>query len=247
MRLYIDNILPKLRQFSEKLDRKELFIEIPWVIIDDNLNQQKYIFKKNGDFVMSLNGQVTIGKWEYLAAARSLLIDRIQDKILLNQNFIDSAVMILKMDGVKDENLILANEILLPDLNVADYLKNLFYQKNRIIVIKLKTGDFLELNNYDGYIDGNKVTIQGELVSDGYLELAESEKKYLVKDSQIIKVLVKENYKTNKGMIEVEQQEYHKPSNGDLVFQNNSAVTDGKYRLGFMRHITVSNGRIIKA
>ncbi len=247
MKQFINNLLPRLKQFSENLDRKELFIEIPWVIIDDNLNQQKYIFKRNGDLIMSLNGQVTIGKWEYLAAARSLLIDRIQDKILLNQNFIDPAVMALKKDGFKDENLILANEILLPDLNVADYLKKLFYQKNNIVVRKLKTGEFLELNNYDGWINGKKITIEGEPVSDGFIELEESEKRYVVKDSRIIKVLVKENYKTNKGMISVEQQEYFNPSNGDLVIQNNEVAPDGKYRLGFMRHITVSNGRISKS
>jgi hypothetical protein len=245
MKQYINNLLPRLKQFSENLDRKELFIEIPWVIVDDNLNQQKYIFKRNGDLVMSLNGQVTIGKWEYLAAARSLLIDRIQDKVLLNQNFIDSAVMALKMDGFKDDNLILANEILLPDLNVVDYLKNLFYQKNNIAVRQLKTGEFLELNNYEGWINGNKVTIEGEPVPDGWVELEKSEKKYVVKNSCIIKVLVKENYETNKGMITVEQQEFFNPSKGDLVFQNNEVAPDGKYRLGFMRHITVENGRII--
>ena len=67
MNHYINNILPRLKEFSESLDRKEVFIDHPWVIVDDNLNQEKYIFKRNGDLIMSLNGQVTIGKWEYLS------------------------------------------------------------------------------------------------------------------------------------------------------------------------------------
>jgi len=244
---YINDLIPRLKQFSENLDKKELFIEIPWVIVDNNLNQQKFIFRRNGDFVMSLNGQVTIGKWEYLSAARSLLIDRIQDKILLNQNFIDPAVMVLKMDGLKDENLILANEILLPDLNVADYLQKLFYQKNNIVVEQLKIGGFLEFNNYDGFgYVGNKVTIEGKPVSDGFIELSESEKKLVIKDSQIIKVIAKKSYETNKGLITVEEDHNYSYSKGDFVFQNNEAAPDGKYRLGFMRNITVSNGRITK-
>lgn len=247
MKLYIENLIPKLKEFSQNLDKKEIFIEIPWVIVDDKLNQQKYIFKRNGDLVMSLNGQVTIGKWEYLSAARSLLINRIHDNILLNQNFIDPAVMILKKDGIKNENLILANEILLPDLNVVDYLKVLYYQKNNITVRKLRTGEFLELDNYKGWIDGNKVTIEGEPLSDGFVELAASERKYVIKDSKIIKVLINEQYDTNKGKIVVEQQEYYNLSNGDFVFQDNLPAPDGKYRLGFMSHILVVNGRIVKS
>lgn len=74
---------------------------------------------------MSLNGSVNIGKWEYLPTAKSLLIDRIADKILLNQYFFDPAVMVLKKDGSNNDNLILANEILLPNLDVVEYLKEL--------------------------------------------------------------------------------------------------------------------------
>lgn len=246
MNLYISNLIPRLKQFSENLDKKEIFVEIPWVIVDDNLNQQKYIFKRNGDLVMSLNGQVSIGKWEYLSAARSLLIDRLQDKILLNQNFISPTVMILKKDGFKDENMILANEILLPDLNVADYLKNLYYDKNNIVVIKIETGEYLELYQYHGWINGNKVTIEGEPIPDGFVQLAKSKRKCVIKDSKIVKVLIKEAYDTNKGKIVVEQEESKNPSKGDFVFQSETAAPDGKYRLGFMRHIVVENGRIIK-
>ena len=134
MNKYLTNLIQRLKEFSANLDKIEFFVDVPWVIVDENLNQQKYIFKRNGDLIMSLNGQVNIGKWELLSAARSILIDRIQDKILLNQNFIDPAVMILKKDGFNDENLILANQILIPDLNVTEYLKQLYYQKNKIVV-----------------------------------------------------------------------------------------------------------------
>lgn len=247
MKLYINKLLPRLIEFSESLDKKEIFVEIPWVIVDDNLKQHKYIFKRNGDLIMSLNGQVSIGKWEYLSAARSLLIDRIQDKILLNQNFIAPAVMVLKKDGLKDENLILANEILLPDLNVTSYLKGLLYQKKNIFVKQLQSGEYLEINNFGVYKLGCKVTIDGESVSDRFVELAESEEKYVIKDSRIIKVLIKKTHDTNKGKIVVEQEQYFPPLKGDFVFQNDNLAPDGKYRLGFMKYITIKDGRVIKS
>jgi hypothetical protein len=246
MKLYLNNLILRLKQFSENLDKKEIFIEIPWIVMDNNLTQQKFIFKRNGDLIIALNGQVTIGKWEYLATAKSLLINRIQDMILLNQIFIDPAVMVLKKDSL-DDYLILVNENLLPNLEITEYLKKLYYEKNKIIVIELKTGEYLELHNYQGSINGNYVTIEGESPPDCFVHFKQSEKKYIIEDSRIVKVLVKEHFDTNKGKIIIEQQEFMNPSKGDFVFQNDIAAPDGKYRLGFMHYITVEKGLIIKS
>lgn len=246
MKQYISKIIPRLMEYSANLDKKEIFIEIPWVIVDNELNQQKYIFRRDGDLIMSLNGQVTIGKWEYLPSAKSMLIDRIQDKILLNQTFIDPGVMVLKKDGFKDENVIMANEILIPDLNVGAYLKKLYYKKNRIEVRQLKSGGYLELNDYDGVISNNRVTIEGEPIPDCKLELKGSLRKLQIQDSKILKELIEESYKTDKGLIRIEHSVYDIPSKGDLVFKDNDYAPDGKYRLGFMYHIIVKDGRIIK-
>lgn len=245
MKQYLNNLLPRIKQFSESLDKKESFIDTPWVIVDEDLNQQKYIFRRNGELIMSLNGQVSIGKWEYLSTAKSLLIDRNQDKILLNQFFVDPAVMVLSLDGRKEDYLILANEILVPDLDVTGYLKRLFYQKNNIATRRLKTGELLELNSFGGAVSGAEVTIEGQPVEDGFIELEESVKRYVIKDSKIIKVLVMEKFNTNKGEIVVEMKDGDVPSNGDFVFQNNDVAPDGKYRLGFMWNIVVKNGRVV--
>ena len=247
MKLYLTNLIQRLKEYSANLDKVELFVDVPWVIVDDDLNQQKYIFKRDGRLIMSLNGHVSIGKWELLSAARSILIDRIQDKILLNQNFIDPAVMVLKRDGLKDENLILANEILIPDLNVKEYLKQLYYQKNKIVVKQLKNGDLLEIvSDINDNPNNNKVTIDNNPVPDGKYEYKESGSKYLIQDSRIKGILRDKTYNTIRGEIVIEQRYFEYPSINDLVFQNNVPAPDGKYRLGLMNHITVENGRIIK-
>ena len=49
---------------------------------------QKLIFRKNKELIMSKNGQVTIGKWDYFGEAKSLLIDRGANIILCNEGFI---------------------------------------------------------------------------------------------------------------------------------------------------------------
>jgi len=244
---YINNLVPRLKDFSASLDKIEIFVDKPWVIVDDNQNIQKFIFKRNGELVMSLNGQVTIGKWEFLSYAKSLLIDRIEDKILLNQKFIDPAVMILKKENLFDENLILANEGLLPDLNVINYLKGLYYQKLRIRTVKLKTGELLEVHYYEpGYYEymNKNVSISCSSVPDGNYQTEDSKGTFIIKNNTISRFLVYKGYKTNYGLIIIEQ-EFERFKLGDRVFQNNKIAPDLKYRLGFMNHIIVKDGKII--
>ncbi|MBP9923485.1 MAG: hypothetical protein KBF92_06620 [Bacteroidia bacterium] len=246
MKNYLSNILLRLNQFSIDLDKKESFVEITWVTIDEKQNLQKFIFKRNGELILSINGEVTVGKWEYLSTAKCLLIDRIKDKILLNQIFIDTRVMVLKIDGANEDNLLLANEILLPDLNVVGYLKNLFYKKNNIAVGLLKTGESLEIINYEGFFNGNNVTINGELVPDGIFEFENAKKKLLIKNSKISRVNVYANFKTKSENIIIEVEENTPPSKGDFVYTSeNILAPDGKYRLNLFNQITVKNGRII--
>lgn len=245
MKLYIENIIPRLKEFSASLDKKEIFIEKAWVFIDDDNNQQKYIFRRSGELVMSLDGKVKTGKWEYIPAAKSLLIDRISDKILLNQNFIDPAVMVLKMDGLNGNNFILANEELLPSLNVNEYLKKLYYEKNNITIVKLKSGVELEVLDYNGSVYKNKVMIEGEPVPDTVFEHATFEKKYVIRNSQVSRILVNQEYNTRHGLITIEQQEFFL-NIGDSVFLNNLSPPNGKYKLGFMDYIHVQDGLITK-
>lgn len=247
MNLFLSNIIPRLKQYSQTLDRLELFVDFPWIVIGEDQIQQKYIFRRNGQLLISLQGNITEGRWEYLSAAKSLVIHQEPNPILLNQNFIDPVVMVLAKDGVQGKNLFLVNENLLPDLNVDDYLKSIYYERNNIEVRRSDTGVYLEINNYQGWINGNSVTIEGAPVPDGIFQLESSEKKFVIKDSRIVKVLVYQTYETNKGRIVVEQQEYMGPLSGDLVFQNDVPAVDGRYRLGFMDYLIVKDGRIFRS
>ena len=245
MKDYINNLIPRLREFSTSLDKKETFVEKPWVVVDNDQNQQKYIFRRDGDLIMSLNGQVTIGKWEYLSAARCLLINRIKDKILLNQDFIDPALMILKKDGFKDENFILVNELIIPDLNVFEYLKKLYYKRLNISECMLKDGRILEISNYYGYINYNTVSIEGEEIGDCELEPEGKSFKYLIKNSKLVSTLRRQKYNTNRGEIIIEKQNEELIKIGDSVYKDNIPAPDGKYKLGFLSQIRVKDGKVI--
>ena len=248
MKIYLQDLINRLAQFSEKLDNTSLFIDKPWVLIDANSNRHKYIFQRNGSLLMSLNGQVKMGKWEYLAVAKSILIDRITDKILLNQYFVNGAIMILKIDGANNQQLILANENAIPDLDIEKYMVSLYDKKFNIVRGELESGKMLEvyLDNANSRIEiGLKVKINGNIPEDGKYRSLESKKNYEVKNGKIIQIYHSMYYRTiDDQNLVIEQVNKNYYMINDLVYKDGYFAQDGKYTLSPFKVITVKYGMI---
>jgi hypothetical protein len=251
MKIFLQHIIVELRNYSKRLDKESILIDKPWALIDSDLEIQKLIFKKNKELIMSKNGKVTVGKWDYLAEAKSLLIDRGRDKILCNEGFIDRGVLILKMDGTNNNFFVLANENIVPDLDVYTYLKKLRYRNLNIISRKLTDGKTLEIiigeNEYEGPKIGMNVTIEAEYVSDGIYKTEEWNRKYVVKNSMIASIIHEVTYKTKDGieiMVEQKIQEYY--LKGEKVWINEKQAENREYRVIGARNIVVKEGKILK-
>jgi hypothetical protein len=250
MKAYLQDIINRLSQFSEMLDNTTLFIDKPWVLIDAESNYHKYIFKKDGQLVMSLNGQVQLGKWEYLTGAKSLLIDRIKDKVLLNQSFFDSAVMLLRIDGTNNDLFILANETIIPDLDVKKYLQSVTYRKFNVITGRLENGKTLEI--YRGSSEaplqiGMKATIDGEQPDDGKYKSQSTGRYYEIRNGKLFRITHPVKYQTVDGVsIVIEQIYEYSISQGDLAYIDNQPAKTGKYKLGTLKSLTIVNGVITK-
>ena len=109
MQTFIADIIPKLQRFSQKLDDLSLLTNQHWVVLDElTKSKNVYIFRSNNELLISANGKVEKGKWEYLGNS-SLLIDRKDESYLFKHGFFDENVMALKIDG-KEEYAILVNE-----------------------------------------------------------------------------------------------------------------------------------------
>ena len=109
MQTFIADIIPQLQKFSKKLDDLTLLTNQHWVVLDELENAKNvYIFRSNNELLISSNGKVEKGKWEYLGN-NSLLIDRKDDSYLFKHGFFDENVMALKIDG-KEEYAFLVNE-----------------------------------------------------------------------------------------------------------------------------------------
>ncbi|HSC55274.1 MAG TPA: hypothetical protein VLC98_16700 [Phnomibacter sp.] len=215
---YISNLLPRIQAFSKSLDHQESFVEKTWVLLDEEGNRQQYIFMRDGRFLMSLNGKVQEGKWEYISTSRCLLIDRGTDKLMFNQAFLDEAVMILKIDGVNTIEWMLANANILPDLNIKDYLRSVERRNLNIITVRSQSGDVIDIEGaaQPGIFTGMKVWINDEPATDETIKLTDGSI-LVIKDGIIHSISYEQLYNSKIGKITVFAQFKNLVSLGDKV------------------------------
>jgi hypothetical protein len=251
MKVYLKSIVNQLQNYSTTLDKTSILIDKPWALIDEEFEMQKLIFKKDKQLILSKNGQVQIGKWDYFPEAKSLLIDRNTDKILCNEAFIDNGVLILKLDGTENRFFMLANENLVPDLDGKKYLNNLRRQKLRIAEMNLSDGRILEIqrNNeqYEKANIGNVVTVESESIDDGKYQLSEQNKYIEINKGKVLKILIETTY-TNPDNQEIiiQQQDSWKICNGDYVYMLGKQVDNATLNFSKSKKLIVRDGIVIR-
>jgi len=250
MKAYLKNVVKQLHNYSLTLDKTSILIDKPWTLIDEEFEMQKLIFKKDKELILSKNGQVQIGKWDYFSEAKSLLIDRNYDKILCNEAFIDKGVMVLRLDGTESRFFILANENVVPDLDANRYLKELRYQKLKIAKRKLIDGKILEVQRYDECLQpqiGNPVTVEAVPIEDGKYKLANFNQYYEIREGRIFKILTETKYTNPNGIeIIIQQQDNSKINHGDYVFMCDKPLENGIIDFTKSKNIIVREGKVIR-
>ena len=177
MKYYLKDILNRLQKHSATLDQSSFLVDKPWVVSNNNEKFEKLIFKRDGTVFLSVNGDVTLGKWEYLPEAQSLYIDYGDKKKLYKHQYLDEAVLALKIDGPDqgDESYyLLANENVVGDYNPKKYLFEKYQQfsiggksKQEKVIPDLKTG--LKKHSSGMYLSADEKTLMqvqdGKIIS----------------------------------------------------------------------------------
>lgn len=255
MKSNLYSLIPNLKRFSESLEKKAILVEQPWVNVDGEGNFNKLIFRKNNELVVSTNGMVTMGKWEYLSSAKSLMIEWGESKFLLNNEFVEKGVLILKYDGFSSRYLFLANENIIPDYNIEQYLKGIFYSKYKVAVLEAEDNQNYEVlrrfNSKDFVGQIGQIVLQNNLeVGDRVFQTKKSKITYYVKESKVFK---KSTFfkitTTDKIQLIItsffELTPSKRPKLGDIVEIGDDHAPDGVYKLGLFRRIKVKNGVIV--
>ena len=249
MKTHLKNLINRLSAYNVKLDKTALLTDKKWALIDDNGNQQSYIFDRNGELVMSEKGTVKMGKWKFYPESQSLRIDRIDNQLLLNLQFFDKVIMILRYDGFNSDSFILlADQNQIPDLNIERYL---LVRKNKELNIKsviLHNNNLLEIENgiNSSNEKGLKVTINGLKPDDGGYCDQRKKNIFYVKDGEIKNknYLIPYTCWCGKRIL-IDQKIKNDYFIGDNVFEEDlKPVLSCKLRLGSFKYIIVVNGKI---
>lgn len=220
---FFKNILPRVLTYSKDLDEKEIFVEKPWIFIDENNNHHEYIFMRDGRLVMSLNGAVTIGSWE-LMPNKKLMINRLVDTIMLQKMFVNDALLLLQKSGTIETPFTLINERVIPDLDAISYLKSLegekeetlpieaskykvFIRKDGIAEVKYQVMNFDKVGNIDG-----------EVVSGTFRTNKKNVQEYIeVKNGEVFNIYYVFKYTYNGKEISIKQKNIFGIQRGDMV------------------------------
>lgn len=124
MEQYIKNIIPNIKQYGKLLSQKEYFLSKSWLLVNDNSDIIQFTFKKNGEMIVSTNGDAVKGKWELLASNK-ILIESPISILQLENLFFNKDIIVLLKPSKTEELFILINENVLKNKNIYDYLKDI--------------------------------------------------------------------------------------------------------------------------
>lgn len=162
MRTFIADIIPKIQRFSQRLDDLTKLTNQHWVSLGD-IEQTKrvYIFRANNQLLISDNGIVEKGSWEYLGN-NSLLLETKNESYLLKHGFLDENVIALKLDSTNSYAFFVNETKYHSELNsivdVINFLENKYLNRKVTIGNLVSTKERQEINPQEYNIQNIKET-----------------------------------------------------------------------------------------
>jgi hypothetical protein len=256
MKEYLKSWIPKIKNYSLNLDKLSKLYDQPWVLINELNDFIKIIFQSKGKLIVSKNGIVSDGEWELVSIANSILLNINGEKRLYNNQFIDNGLMILKLDGLSNDFFVLANENIIPDLDIESYLnakystsilkdrkqgKREHYQKE----FKLLDGRTLQIIENFGYLGETEVKINYKIPENGFYFLAQQEIAYEIQDGKVKMEYYIEEYNQNDGTtIKIGGSRMNGINKNSPVWLDGKLAPDGEYKKGWFSKIQVEKGKI---
>jgi hypothetical protein len=135
MLTYIKHIFSNLNKYSQKLDDITIFQNQKWINIDEIGTRKKvFIFRPDNKLLLSIDGNVKKGSWEYIDST-TIVLEIDNEPILLRHSFIDDEFLILNKDNTDNFALFIKENEALSGLNTLDKI-NLYieekYQRNKL-------------------------------------------------------------------------------------------------------------------
>jgi len=269
MLYFVLDIIPKIQAYSKKLDETSLLTNQHWVSINE-IEHSKivFIFRPNEQLLISDNGKIERGKWEYIGS-NSLVIDRQSESFLFKHGFLDESVLALKVDGTETYALFINETKCDKEINnkrdVVDFLEAKYLNKKtgnlghdyqhsshlndkRVGAIQLEDGRELVFypteKKQTHIIEGCSVLLNGTKPKDGLYKSKQC-KRFEINNGILVHEFFIENHEQQNGdIIEIDGHRMQSTRKGNRVWLRNEPAPDGKYKVGFFSTINVINGLV---
>lgn len=99
MKTYFLDVIKRIKRFSEEFNVQTTLCDKTWTVFNDTGEREVYIFQPDGTVFITSNGIGIKGKWHWLSANRSLIINKDDNVMMFHPEFIDNTILALTLDG----------------------------------------------------------------------------------------------------------------------------------------------------
>jgi hypothetical protein len=233
---YIKNIIPRLRGFSEKVNKEELLIGKTWVWVGFNQGYSTLHFLGDKRLLISQLGDVQEGSWEFIGNDHLLHLKGSGFSVLLNHGILFKGVLIMQKQGVLDSYEVLYDEQVIPNGDVIKYIESQITKPFTIDQASEVKNDY----PYSIFISGTELLfdkypevgmiIHSSEVFSGKVYRLPKNRAVEILNNRIIKVFYPVELVTKTGVLVLEIEIFldNKPK-GIGFFKNKDELPDGEF------------------
>ena len=92
----LDQIIPKVRPWGEDLYEQQFYLETRWLEIrdDDEFHESVlHIFRDEGEYLISIDGNITPGIWKILSRSNTFIIEKVVGEAVITSELYDLAFL----------------------------------------------------------------------------------------------------------------------------------------------------------
>jgi|GEM_PF-2405556 len=121
-----DIILQRINNLRNSVEVVSKFANTLWVVVADDEESMKLVFKQDGKLMISRRGTVSEGHYEPLLVANSIVITINGESRLYNHVYTDEGLMFLQLDDGDSKPFVMINNNLLEGKSPQEYLNETY-------------------------------------------------------------------------------------------------------------------------
>jgi hypothetical protein len=252
-----DIILQKINNLRNSVEVVSKFANTLWVVVTDDEETMKLVFKQDGKLMISRQGTVSEGHYEPLLVANSIVITINGASRLYNHIYTDEGLIFLQLDDGGSKPFVMINNNLLDGRSPREYLDETYVAPQKAEELHSE----LALTHWTSIWHGSEeVRIYKSQTSNRFFAYQKSrvlkKGKYTFENNPTSILIVQElgeveafytikSYKQKKGTeLVVHSNPVNGIINGCKAFINDAAAPDGRYRLGWLNTVSIEDGEI---